>query len=82
MFDGQIQTAGLEFLSKNHVSEGIELIADYTWQMKPHGSQKHIDTILALLKPYGAHAQRAIPKLESAEQYFEKEEIDFPKAMS
>jgi len=82
MFDGQIQTAGLELYSKHHISEGIEMIADYAWQMKPHGSEKHIDRILSLLKPYGAHAQRAIPKLERAIQYFEKEEQDFPKNLS
>ena len=40
MFDGQIQSAGLDLFSKHHVSEGIELIADYVRLMKPHGSQK------------------------------------------
>lgn len=82
MFDGQIQTAGLELLSRNRVSEGIELIADYARLQKPHGSEKHINKILDLLKPYGAHAQRAIPRLEKAVYYFENEEKDFPKDMS
>ena len=29
MFDGQIQSAGLDLFSRHHVSEGIELLADY-----------------------------------------------------
>jgi hypothetical protein len=82
MFDGQIQTAGLELLSKHRVSEGIELLADYVRLQKQHGSQKHIITLLKMFKPYGAHAQRAIPRLEKAIQYFEKEEKDFPRDMS
>ncbi|HEX5790766.1 MAG TPA: hypothetical protein VFY13_06410, partial [Luteolibacter sp.] len=79
MFDGQIQTAGLEMLSKNRVDEGIELIANYVRLQKRHGSENHIVKILGLLEPYGAHAQRAIPLLEKAVYYFENEETDFPK---
>ena len=82
MFDGQIQTAGLDLFSKHHVSEGIELLADYVRTQKAHGSQKTIVTLLAMLKRYGAHAQRAIPRLEKAIHYFENEEPDFPKALS
>ncbi|BCX49071.1 hypothetical protein HAHE_29790 [Haloferula helveola] len=82
MFDGQIQAAGLDLFSKHHVSEGIELTADYVRLMKPHGSQKQIEKVLAMLKRYGAHAQRAIPLLEKAIYYFENEEQDFPKKLS
>jgi hypothetical protein len=35
-----------------------------------------------MLKRYGAHAQRAIPKLELAVHYFEHEEKDFPRELS
>ena len=49
---------------------------------KAHGSQKTVVTLLAMLKRYGAHAQRAIPRLEKAIHYFENEEPDFPKALS
>jgi hypothetical protein len=35
-----------------------------------------------MLKRYGAHAQRAIPRLEKAIHYFEHEEQDFPKSLS
>lgn len=82
MFDGQAQMAGLELLSKNRIEEGIELIADYTRLQKPHGSQTRVPTILAMLKPYGAHAQRAIPSLKKSIRYFEKDEKDFPRSMS
>ncbi|QTN32327.1 HEAT repeat domain-containing protein [Akkermansiaceae bacterium] len=82
MFDGQIQTAGLDLFSKHHVSEGIGLLADYVRTQKPHGSQNTILTLLEMLKRYGAHAQRAIPQLEKAIHYFENEEPDFPKALS
>lgn len=82
MFDGQIQTAGLDLYSKHQISEGIELLADYVRLQKPHGSQKHLPTLLLMLKRYGAHAQRAIPKLEVAIHYFEQEEKDFPRELS
>jgi len=82
MFDGQIQGAGLKLFSKYHVSEGIELIADYVRTQKKHGSEKRVTQYLELLKNYGAHAQRAIPLLEKAADYFENEETGFPKSMS
>ena len=79
MFDGQIQTAGLQLFSKHRVSEGIELIADYVMTQKKHGSESHTPKLLEMFKHYGAHAQRAIPRLEKAAQYFETGEEDFPK---
>ncbi len=82
MFDGQIQSAGLDLFSRHRVSEGIELLADYVRLQKPHGSQKHIVVLLEMLKRYGAHAQRAIPRLEKAIHYFENEEQDFPRNLS
>lgn len=82
MFDGQIQSAGLDLFSKHHVSEGIELLADYLRLMKPHGSQDQVPRHLDMLKRYGAHAQRAIPRLEKAIHYFENEEQDFPRKLS
>lgn len=82
MFDGQIQAAGFDLFSKHHVSEGIELLADYVRLVKPHGSQNQVPVLLGMLKRYGAHAQRAIPRLEKAIHYFENEEEDFPKKLS
>ncbi|MBT8044525.1 MAG: HEAT repeat domain-containing protein, partial [Verrucomicrobiae bacterium] len=79
MFDGQIQTAGLALYSKYRISEGIELIADYIVTQKKHSSQTHTPKLLEMLKPYGAHAQRVIPQLENAVDYFESREEDFPK---
>jgi lysophospholipase L1-like esterase len=82
MFDGQIQQAGLDLFSKHNVSEGIELIADYIRTQKKHGSENRVSTFIDMLKRYGAHAQRAIPRLEKAIDYFENEEEDFPKNLS
>ncbi|MFT5633623.1 MAG: hypothetical protein ACI9SQ_001344 [Rubritalea sp.] len=82
MFGDQIQTGGLALFSKHHVSEGIELLADYVKNQKPHASEKRIHEIIKLLKNYGAHSQRAIPKLEAAIHYFENDEPDFPKRLS
>ncbi|MBT8044697.1 MAG: acetylesterase, partial [Verrucomicrobiae bacterium] len=82
MFADQIRTAGLELFAKHHISEGIELTADYAKNMKPHASENRIVTVVNLLKSYGAHSQRAIPLLEDAIHYFENEEKDFPKRLS
>lgn len=82
MFADEIQTAGLQLLAKHRVSEGIELIARYTYTQKPHGSQVRIATILEMLDAYGAHAQRAIPILQEAIDYFENREQDFPRKLS
>jgi hypothetical protein len=82
MFDGQIQSAGLDLFSRHHISEGIELLADHIRLMKPHGSQAQVPKHLDMLKRYGAHARRAIPRLEKAIHYFENEETDFPRDLS
>ena len=79
MFDGQIQMAGLDLFSRHHVSEGIELTADYLRLQKPHGSEKRVPELLEMLKRYGAHAKRAIPGLEKTIHYFEHEEKEHPK---
>lgn len=79
MFDGEIQEAGLELFSRNLVSEGIELIANYIRTQKKHGSEKRVVKYIEMLKRYGAHAQRAIPLLENAATYFEHGEESFPK---
>ncbi len=82
MFADQIRTAGLELFAKHHISEGIELTADYAKNMKPHASEHRIKTVMNMMKSYGAHSQRAIPMLEDAIHYFENEEKDFPKRLS
>jgi len=82
MFDGTIQDAGLELYSRNHISEGIEMIANYIKTQKKHGSENRVTKYIGMLKNYGAHAQRAIPQLEQAIHYFENEEEGFPKHLS
>jgi hypothetical protein len=81
MFNATIQMKGLEFLSENRVSEGIELIADYIRVQKKHGSDGRLVKLLAMFEPYGAHAQRVIPELKDTADYFEFED-DYPKKLS
>jgi hypothetical protein len=50
--------------------------------MKPHASEKRVPQVLEILKGYGAHAQRVIPQLLEAADYFENDEPDFPKRLS
>lgn len=81
MFADGIQNSGLELLSKNHVSEGVEMLAHYARHMKKHGSQKRIITVMKMLERYGAHAQRVIDHLEETAVYFETTEEDFPRKL-
>ncbi len=82
MFSDEIRMSGLKLLTKHHVSEGIELLADYAKNQKPHASEKRIVEVMNLLKSYGVHGKRVIPKLQGVITYFEKEEKDFPKHLS
>lgn len=82
MFANEIRDAGLDLLAKHKVSEGLELCADYVRNMKQHGSQKRILTVLKLIESYGAHAQRVVPSLKETADYFEHKEKDFPKKLS
>lgn len=82
MFSDEIRTSGLRLLAKHHVSEGIELLADYAQNQKPHASERRIVEVMNLLKSYGVHAKRVIPKLQGVIKYFETEEKDFPKHLS
>jgi hypothetical protein len=82
MFADQVRTGGLALFSKHHVSEGIELLADYARNQKPHASEKRIGQVMKMLEAYGAHAQRVIPQLEATAKYFENDEPDFPKRLS
>ena len=49
--------------------------------MKQHASEKRIVTVMNLLKSYGAHAQKAIPLLEDAIDYFDNKEKNFPRRL-
>jgi CHASE2 domain-containing sensor protein len=47
--------AGLDLFSRHHVSEGIELTADYLYLRKPHGSDGRmaamLETVTSALPP-------------------------------
>jgi hypothetical protein len=82
MFASGIRTSGMELFAREHISEGIELLADYARNQKKHGSQKRIVDIMKMIEGYGAHAKRVIPHLEATANYFENEETDFPPKLS
>jgi len=82
MFSAQIRMAGLELFAENHVSEGIEMLVDYSRNQRGHASQIRIVEIMEMLKLYGAHGNRVIDQLEAVAYYFENEEKDFPKNLS
>jgi len=82
MFADSIRTAGLELFAKHHVSEGIELLADYARNQKKHASEHRILKVLKMLESYGTHAQRVIPQLEETIDYFENREEGFPRNLS
>ena len=82
MFASGIRMDGLKLLTRHHISEGIELLADYARNQKKHGSQRRIVEVLELLKSYGSHAKRVIPQLEDTARYFENGEEGFPRKLS
>ena len=82
MFAHEIRMAGLELFSRHHVAEGIELLADYVRDMKPHASEHRIVKVLEMLETYGAHAQKVIPILEEHAVFFDEGQPDFPLRLS
>ena len=82
MFADGVRTNGLKILAKHNVEEGIDACVHYVRHMKQHGSQKRVPQILDILKGYGAHGKRVIPRLLEIADFFEKEEQNFPKKLS
>jgi hypothetical protein len=82
MFAHEIRMAGLELFATHRISEGIELLADYALDMKPHASEHRIIKVMEMLEKYGAHAQRVIPQLEEHAQFFDEGQPDFPLTLS
>ncbi|MEO0478389.1 MAG: DUF6288 domain-containing protein [Planctomycetota bacterium] len=82
MFADGVRMAGLRLLAKHRVEEGIAACAFYVRHMKQHGSQKRVPKVLEILQGYGAHAQAVIAELEQVADYFENDEVRFPKKLS
>ena len=82
MFADGIRMSGLQLLAKYRISEGIELLVDYSRNQKQHASEHRIVKIMEMLETYGAHGKRVIPQLEAVAKYFENEEEDFPRQLS
>ena len=82
MFADGVRSNGLKLLARHNVEEGIDACVHYVRHMKQHGSQKRVPQILDILKGYGAHGKRTIPRLLEIADFFEKEERNFPKKLS
>jgi sirohydrochlorin ferrochelatase len=82
MFADGVRLSGLKLLASHGVEEGLSATADYVRSQNPWASQERIKEILPILLQYGAHAQRVIPQLREAAEYFEQREPDFPKKLS
>jgi hypothetical protein len=82
MFADVICMSGLELFAKYRINEGIELLADYSRHQKQHASEIRIVNVMEMLKTYGAHARRVIPRLKATADFFENDEQDFPRRLS
>jgi hypothetical protein len=82
MFADAVRLNGLRLLAAHHIEEGIAACADYVRSQNPWASEERIREILPILLTYGAHAQRVLPKLREAAEYFETSEPNFPKRLS
>lgn len=72
MFNGVIRETGVETLVKHRFKEGIPLCAEYVRNMKQHGSESRIYTVMDMLKNYGAAAKSELPNLYETREYYKK----------
>jgi hypothetical protein len=79
MFADEVRVEGLRVLAKHRVREGIEACVRYTRDQNPWNSQMRTPELMTILLSYGTHAKPFIPKLAEIENYFDKEEKDFPR---
>ena len=82
MFNAEIQMAGLELFAKHRISEGMELLVDFSRNQKKHGSEQRLGKIMDMLKTYGVHGKRVVRRLEATAKYFEGGEPDYPGHLS
>ncbi|MHB0958706.1 MAG: DUF6288 domain-containing protein [Pirellulaceae bacterium] len=79
MFADEIRLEGLRILAKHRVKEGIDACVQYTRTQNPWASEKRTPELMKVLLVYGAHAKSTIPELERIADYFENDEVDFPR---
>jgi hypothetical protein len=78
MFADEVRVEGLRLLAEHHIEEGMSALVFYTREQNPWASQIRTPELMKILLRYGKHAQVVIPELSKIENYFEKEEKDFP----
>jgi len=70
MFSSTIREVGLETMSKYRLKETVEAGGQFVLTMKPHGSEKRIKRVMAVLKSFGKEARHALPALHEARKFF------------
>jgi hypothetical protein len=78
MFADEIRVEGLRLLAEHHIEDGMTALVLYTRDQNPWASEIRTPELMKILMNYGKHAQVVIPELSKIENYFEKEEKDFP----
>lgn len=78
MFADGIRVAGLQLLAKHRVKEGMRACLQYAKDQNQWASEGRMGSILAALKPYGAHAKELLPDLKELVTLC-KNEKDFPE---
>ena len=78
MFADGIREAGVQFLAKHHIREGMRACAEYAKNQNPWASESRMGRILAPLKLYGAAAKELLPDLRELVTFC-KNEKDFPE---
>lgn len=81
MFADAIRVEGLRLFAKHHIEEGILACVEYTRYQNPWESQLRTPELMKILLSYGTHAKAVIPELNKIANYFEKDELDFPKEL-
>ncbi|MFM2013407.1 MAG: hypothetical protein RLZZ396_2191, partial [Planctomycetota bacterium] len=78
MFADEIRVEGLRLLAEHHIEDGMTALVLYTRDQNPWASEIRTPELMKILMGYGKHAKVVIPELTKIENYFEKEEKDFP----
>jgi hypothetical protein len=63
------QGDGMTWLILNYVKEAIPLVVKYAWDQQQWGSQRRMQTIMAFLTGYGAHAKPMVPELRKLVEF-------------
>ncbi len=81
MFADGIRVEGLRLFAKHHIADGIQACVRYARQQNPWASEIRTPELMKILLSYGTHAKAVVPQLTELANYFENDELDFPKEL-